>query len=132
MSLLGYVLTPARALDVQGFGPLLRMVADRIEALLADKGQYADAIRAQIVAGGVEAVILTKSNRSIPISHDRKKYRWLGLFERMFSKLNNWRGVATRYDKTRECHLSFVALASSKKWLTFVYEVYSPALLERL
>jgi hypothetical protein len=34
---LGFVLTPGQAHDVQGFGPLFRMLDDRIEALLADK-----------------------------------------------------------------------------------------------
>lgn len=90
------------------------MVADRIEALLAD--------RAEIAAAGVEAVIPTKSNRRIPIPHDREKYRWRNLVERMFSKLKNWRRVATRYDKTRESYLGFVALASIKLWTPFVHE----------
>jgi hypothetical protein len=49
------VLTPGQAHDVQGFGPLFRMVAHRIEALLADKGYDADAIRAEIAAAGVAA-----------------------------------------------------------------------------
>jgi transposase len=41
---LGFVLTPGQAHDIQGFGPLFRMIADRIEALLADKGYDADAL----------------------------------------------------------------------------------------
>ena len=88
------------------------MLADRIEALLADKGYDADAIRAEIAAAGVEAVIPSKSNRRIAIPHDREKYRWRNLVERMFSKLKNWRRVATRYDKTRESYRGSVAFAS--------------------
>jgi transposase len=80
---------------MQGFGPLFRMLADRIEALLADMGYDADAIRAEIEAAGVEAVIPAKSNRRVPIPHDRDKYCWRNLVERLFSKLKNWRGVAT-------------------------------------
>ncbi len=116
------MLTPGQAYDVQGFGPLFRMVADCIEALLADKSYDADAIRAAIAAAGVEAVIPTKSNRRIPIPHDREKYRWRNLVERMFSKLKNWRRVATHYDKTRESYVGFVALASIKLWTPFVHE----------
>ena len=115
------MLTPGQAHDVQGFDPLFLMVADRIEALLADKGYDADAIRAEIEAAGVEAVIPTKSNRRIPIPHDREKYRWRNLVERMFSKLKNWRRGATRYDKIRESYLGFVALASVKLWTPFVH-----------
>jgi transposase len=107
---------------VQGFGPLFRMLDDRIEALLADKGYDADAIRAELAAAKVEAVIPAKSNRRIPIPHDRSKYRWRNLVERLFSKLKNWRRVATRYDKTRESYLGFVSLASAFLWLPFVHD----------
>jgi transposase len=116
------VLTPGQTHDVQGFGPLFRMLGDRIEALLADKGYDADAIRAEIAAAGVEAVIPAKSNRRAPIPHDRDKYRWRNLVERMFSKLKNWRRIATRYDKTKESYLGFVALASIKFWIPFVHD----------
>lgn len=107
---------------MQGFGPLFRMLGDRIEALLADKAYDADAIRAEIAAAGVEAVIPAKSNRRIPIAHDREKYRWRNLVERLFSKLKNWRRIATRYDKTKESYLGFVALASIKLWIPFVHD----------
>ena len=60
---------------MKGFGPLFRMLGDLIEALLADKGYDADAIRTELAAAGVEAVIPTKSNRRIAIPHDRAKYR---------------------------------------------------------
>ena len=98
------------------------MLADRIEALLADKGYDADAIRDTLAEAGVEAVIPAKSNRRIPIPHDRQKYRWRNLIERLFNKLKNWRRVATRYDKTAESYLGFVALASVKLWLPFVHD----------
>ncbi len=106
---------------MKGFRPLFRMLAERIEALLADKGYDADAIREELAKAGVEAVIPAKSNRRIPIPHDREKYRWRNLVERLFSKLKNWRRVATRYDKTAESYLGFVALASVKLWLPFVH-----------
>ena len=116
-----FVLTPGQAHDVKGFGPLFGMLADRIKALLADKGYDADAIRQELAKADVEAVIPTKSNRRIPILHDREKYRWRNLVERLFSKLKNWRRVAPRYDKTAEPYLGFVALASVTLWLPFVH-----------
>lgn len=119
---LGFVLTPGQTHDVQGIGPLFRMLGDRIEALLANKVYDADAIRAEIAAAGVEVVIPAKGNRRIPIPHDREKYRWRNLVERLFSKLKNWRRVATRYDKTRESYLGFVALASIKLWIPFGHD----------
>ena len=72
----GFVLTPGQAHDVQGFAPLFRMMTDRIEAFLADRGYDADAIRQEIATAGVEAVISAKSNRLDPITHDRAKDKW--------------------------------------------------------
>ena len=106
---------------MQGFGPLFRMLAEHVDALLADKGYDADAIRDTLANADVEAVIPAKSNRRTPIAHNRETYRWRNLIERLFNKLKNWRRVATRYDKTRESYLGFVALASVKLWLPFVH-----------
>ncbi|WP_375429335.1 IS5 family transposase [uncultured Sphingomonas sp.] len=117
-----FVLTPGQAHDVQGFGPLFRRLAERVEALLADKGYDADAIRDTLAHADVEAVMPAKRNRRTSIPHDRKKYRWRNLIERLFNKLKNWRRVATRYDKTAESYLGFVALASVKLWLPFVHD----------
>jgi transposase len=97
------------------------MLEDRVEALLADKGYDSDVIREEIAAAGVEAVIPAKSNRRVPIPHDREKYRWRNLVERLFSKLKNRQRVATRYDKTTESYLGFVTIASIKLWIPFVH-----------
>lgn len=94
---LTFVLTTGQTHDVQGFAPLFRMIDDRIEAFLADRGYDADAIREEIAAAGVEAVIPARSNRRNPVPHDREKYRWRNLVERLFNKLKNWRRFATRY-----------------------------------
>lgn len=107
---------------MQGFASLFRMMTDRIEAFLADRGYDADAIREEIAAAGVEAVIPAKVNRRNPTPHDRAKYKWRNLIERLFNKLKNWRRIATRYDKTKESYLGFVSLASVKLWITFVHK----------
>jgi transposase len=116
------VLTPGQTHDIQGFAPLFRMIADRIEAFLADKGYDADAIREEIADADIEAVIPAKSNRREPIPHDKVKYKWRNQIERLFNRLKNWRRVATRYDKTKESYLGFVAIAAVKLWIPFVHE----------
>ncbi len=98
------------------------MISDRIEAFLADKGYDADAIREEIARADIEAVIPTKSNRRQPIPQDKAKYKWRNQIERLFNKLKNWRWVATRYDKTKESYLGFVAIAAVKLWIPFVRE----------
>lgn len=119
---LGFVLTPGKTRDVRGFAPLFRMIDDRIEAFLSDRGYDADAVREETAMAGIEAMIPAKSNRRSPIAHDREKYRWRNLIERLFNKLKNWRRVATRYDKTAVSYLGFVALASVKLSIPFVHE----------
>ena len=96
--------------------------ADMIEALLADKGYDADVIREELAKAEVEAVIPAKSNRREPIPHDREKYRWRNLVERLFNKLKNWRRIATRYDKTKKSYLGFVSIASALLWIPFVHK----------
>ncbi len=98
------------------------MNSDRNEIFLGDKGYDSDAIRDELVKAEAGAVIPTKSNRKSPVPHDREKYRWRNLVERLFNKLKNWRRVAARYDKTKESYLGFVTIASIKLWIPFVHE----------
>lgn len=94
----------------------MRIVTDRIDALLAEKGYDADAIREELADAKVEAVIPARSNRRNPAPHDLAKYRWRNRIERLFNKLKNWRRVATRYDKTADSYIGFVSLASAFLW----------------
>lgn len=111
---LGFVLTPGQTHDIQGFAPLFRMISDRIEAFLVDKGYDAVAIREEIASANIQAVIPSKSNRRDPIPHERTKYKWRNQIERLFNKLKNWRRIATRYDKIKEPYLGFVTVAAVK------------------
>ncbi len=53
----------------------MRMIANRIDALLADKGYDSDAVRDTPTSMNVEAVIPARRNRRKPASYDRGKYR---------------------------------------------------------
>ncbi|EXS72065.1 transposase [Sphingobium sp. Ant17] len=98
------------------------MITDKIETLLANKGYDADALREELENAEVEIVILAKSNRREPIPQDRENYRWRNLVERLFNKLNDWRRIATRYDKTKNFNLGFVSLVAVLQWILFVHE----------
>ena len=86
----------------------MRMIADRIDALLADKGYDSNAVRDTLNNLNVEAVIPARRN---PI-------------ERIFNKLKNWRSVDTRYDKTGASYIGFVSLASVLLGLLFVHSAW--------
>jgi len=88
----------------------MRMVTDRIDALLADRGYDTDAIRDELVDANVEAVILAKANRRNSAPRN--------CVERLFNKLKNWRRIAMRHDKTTGSYPSFVNLASALPWLS--------------
>ena len=98
------------------------MIGDKIDALLADKGYDADAVREALDEMEVEAVIPSKSNRKQSIAFDRQAYKRRNPIERMFNKLKNWRRIAIRYDKTASSFLAFVMIASVKLWMPFVHE----------
>jgi transposase len=120
---IGFVLTPGQAHDTQGFPALLRMVAERVRAMLADKGYDTDAIRQELSFHGIVAVIPPKRTRKTEILYDRDKYRDRNRIERLFNRLKNWRRVATRYDKTATSFLGFITIAAIKIWLpAFVHE----------
>ena len=97
------------------------MIGDKIDALLADKGYDAGAVRQAISEMEVEAIIPSKGNRKQPIAFDREAYKRPNLVERMFNKLRNWRRVATRYDKTASSFLAFFMIASAKLGMPFVH-----------
>jgi hypothetical protein len=90
------VLTPKQTHDVQGLGTLFRMPAGRIEALPADKGYVADAIRSQTAAAGVEAAIPTKSNRRIPTPPYCEIHHWQNFIECIFGNGNKMLHISTR------------------------------------
>jgi len=92
----------------------MRIIADKIEALLTDNGNKADAIRENLASAPIEAVVPAKRNRKVPAPRDAEKYRWRKLIERLFSKRKNWRRLAMIYDKSKALYLCFVAIAAVK------------------
>lgn len=55
------------------------------EALLADRGYDADAIRVNLACRNVQAVIPDRSNRRVKINHDRALYKQRNRIEPMFA-----------------------------------------------
>jgi D-3-phosphoglycerate dehydrogenase / 2-oxoglutarate reductase len=85
--------------------------------VLADKGYDADRVRSHIRAQGAIPNIPNKANR-------KKRFRWKKSLnrernhvERFFNKLNQFRRIATRYDKLGATFFAFVQLASVRIWL---------------
>jgi len=89
----------------------------RAEFVVADKGYDSDAFVATITMQGSEPVIPSRSNRNNPPSFDRHIYKNRNLIERFFSRIKQFRRIATRYDKLAKSFLSFLHLACAFVWL---------------
>lgn len=85
--------------------------------LLADKAYDTDALRAFTAERKAWANIPLKVNRKQTFAFSKWLYRQRNLVERFFSKLKNYRGIATRYDKNPENFLAAAKLASVRIWL---------------
>jgi len=84
-----------------------------VDTAVADKAFDSDAIRADLKRRGIKAVIPSLACRKKAIRYNKKAYRGRNRVERLFSKLKQFRRVATRYDKLDDSFLAFIHLASA-------------------
>ena len=103
------LLTAAQESDIAQAETLL---ADhQPEVVIADKGYDKKALVKEIESRGAQAVIPTQKDRKEQREVDPHLYRERNVCERFWSKVKQYRRVATRYDKTDICYLGFVHLA---------------------
>lgn len=132
-----FVLTPGQS----GDSPQFRVVLSRIkvrgpigrprtrpDAVAADKAYSSRANRAHLRARGIKAVIPEKADQAAnrknkgrrggrPVSHDADLYTYRNTVERCINKFKEWRGLATRYDKTPESYEAGLHLRGAIIWL---------------
>jgi len=97
-NLVRFKLLPGQRGEITGVPDLIEGLS--FDALMADKAFDADNLRKSLRENGTEAVIPAKRNRKVHIPHDEEAYKWRHLIENYFSKIKEFRGVNTRYDKT--------------------------------
>lgn len=118
---LAFHLTGGEAADCKAYDALIVLPERTPDALLADKGYDADAIRTDLAKRNIEPVIPGRSNRRVKIEYDRTLYRQRNRIERMFGHLKINRAIATRYDQLASSILGMVHLATARYWLKFVH-----------
>jgi len=106
-----FVLLPGQRHDSIGVEPLLAGVA--FGALIGDKGFDNDRLRRDIQERGAKAVIPPKANRNTEIPSDFAMYKWRHLVENFFCDLKQFRGIATRYDKTDRSFSAMIYLVAT-------------------
>jgi transposase len=108
-------LTGGQAHDITQAEALLAEVEP--QALIADKGYDADGFIETLTVRRIEPVIPSKANRTAPRRCDFALYAERNLVERFFNVLKQFRGIATRYEKTARNFLAGIHLACALAWL---------------
>jgi len=91
---LAFHLTGGEAADRKTYDALIVLPERAPDALLADKGYDADAIRADLAKRQIKPVIPGRSNRRVKIEHDRLLYK----------QHNRIEHVRPPQDQPRHCH----------------------------
>jgi transposase len=87
------------------------------QQVIADKGYDSSAFIACIEATGAQAVIPSRKTRREQRVYDRHAYRERHIVECFFSRLKQFRRIATRYEKLARNFLSMLNLAAAYIWL---------------
>ncbi len=81
---------------------------------MADWGYDVDWFIDTLIAMEVTNIVIpSRSSRKVQRIIDEEHYKQRNKVERFFSRLKNWRRVATRYDKTARNFNAFAALAAA-------------------
>jgi transposase len=110
-----FLLTAGQAGDAPQAAALLDGLA--AEAVIADTAYDSDAFRDLIAQQGAEAVIPNNPSRATKHPLDAHLYAQRHLIECCFSKLKQFRRVATRFEKTVRNYIAVVTLAAIVLWL---------------
>ena len=87
------------------------------EVVMADTAYDSDRLRHAIAAKGALAVIPNNPSRALKYPLDKHLYAQRHLVECCFSKLKQFRRVATRYEKTARNYMAIVTIAATIIWL---------------
>jgi transposase len=106
---------------MRAFDALAEDLAPGTRCLIGDAGYDADRVRESLLLRGILPVIPANPVREGPVPLDRELSRLRNRVARLVNRLEQFRAVATRSEKTAESFLAFVHLAASRLWLRFVH-----------
>lgn len=99
--------------------PVAELLIDRVEPadlMLGDKAYDSNELRDELGQRGTKPVIPNRSNRTQPFSFSKRLYKLRWRIESAFSRLKDFRRIATRYDKLARNYLASVCLAAALVW----------------
>ena len=110
-----FALTAGHRGDAPQAEPLIEGLA--AEVVMADAAYDADQLRRTIAAKGAVAVIPNNRSRARKYPLDKHLYAQRHLVECCFSRLKQFRRVATRFEKTARNYMAVITLAAIVLWL---------------
>lgn len=110
-----FILTAGQRGDAPQAEPLIEALP--AEVVMADAAYDSDRLRQKIAETGAVAVIPNNPSRARKYPLDKHLYAQRHLVECCFSKLKQFRRVATRFEKTARNYLAVVTLAAIVLWL---------------
>src|ERR687898_1154587 len=113
---IGFALAPGQAHELP-LAPLLLTLLSLVPGwIVADRGYASQAFRDLIWSLGARPAIPSKSNEA-PVHCSAWIYVNRNRVERLWSRLKEWRAVATRYEKTACSFMGVLCLAATMDWL---------------
>lgn len=85
----------------------------RAKVLLGDKSYDSDSFRVALERQGIKVCIPPKANRKVQYHYDKQLYRQRHKVKNMFGRINDWRRVATRYDRYAHTFMSAISIAAT-------------------
>jgi len=79
--------------------------------LLMDKAYEGKETRAMARKVGLKPEVPPKSNRRKPWAFNKKRYKSRNVVERAFRRIDNFRRIYTRYDKTDVIYTAYICFA---------------------
>ena len=111
-----FVLAPGQAHELPQAIPLLERLPGVPKWVVADRGLSSHAFREHIWTLGARPAIPAKRNEEEVACPD-----WIyanrNHVERLWSRLKEWRAIATRYEKTASSFMGVLCLAAALDWL---------------
>jgi transposase len=113
--LIAILLTGGEAHDCPVAERLIRRVKPP-KRMLGDKAYDSAELREELDERGTKPVIPNRSNRKQPYSFSKRLYKLRWRIESAFSRLKDFRRIATRYDRLARNYLASVCLAAALVW----------------
>jgi transposase len=112
----GFALAPGQANELPMAPVLLRFLTAVALWIVADRGYSSQALRMLIWGLGSRPAIPTRRNEA-SVACPPWIYTNRNLVERFWSRVKEWRAVATRYEKTERSFMGVLCMAATMDWL---------------